>query len=278
VLRPFGDQTTFTESRHSAEELQQLVEEASQAGTIDPEAGEIAARALELPDLTAADVMVPREIVSMVPRRASHQELRQILLEHTHNRMPVYEDRVDNVVGYINVKDLLVLAWEQRLIVLEDVIRAPYFVPESKNAVELLREMRTRHLPFAIVVDEHGGMSGIVTMEDLLEELVGDIFSEHEQVPQLVKKQPDGSVIVSGSTPIRQLNRELGMELPDDGAWTTLAGLCLARFERMPNVGEAVELPSGVVLEVADASPRRIHSVRIRRKTSNAEGADEAKS
>lgn len=264
LLKPFGDQTTFTETRHSAAELQALVEEAMEAGTIHPEAGEIATRALELPELTAADVMVPRQAVAMIPRRASIQELRRILLEHTHSRMPVYEDRVDNVVGYINVKDLLALAWEQRLIVLEDVIRPPYFVPESRNAVELLKDMRMRHLPFAIVVDEHGGTSGIVTMEDLLEELVGEIFSEHEREPQqLIRREPDGSAIVNGSAPIREVNRELDIELPDEGPWTTVAGLCLARFGRMPNVKDWTDLPNGIRLEVLEASPRRIHAVRI---------------
>lgn len=264
VLKPFGDRTTFTETRHSAEELQHLVEEAARAGTIHPDAGEMASRALDLPDLTVADVMVPRQEVVMIPRHASNDEIRRILLEHTHSRMPVYEERVDNIVGYVSIRDLLALAWEHKLFVLEDVMRPPQFVPESKHAVELLREMRDRHQAFAIVVDEYGGMSGIVTIEDLIEEVVGDIFSEH--VPtnvQLVHKLPDGSAIVAGAAPVREVNRLMNTELPDEGAWSTIAGLCLELSGRVPTPGEVLHTPKGFALEIIDASPRRIRTVRV---------------
>ncbi|MFZ5895597.1 MAG: hemolysin family protein [Myxococcota bacterium] len=265
VLRPFGDRTTFTETRHSAEELQELVEEAAKAGVIHPEAGEIAARALELPDLTVADVMVPRHAVVAIPRNASRDELRRILLEQTHTRIPVYEGRIDNVVGYVSVKDMLALAWDQKLIVLEDILRTPYFVPDTKQAVELLKEMRARHMPFAVVVDEQGGMAGIVTMEDVLEELVGEIFSEHERdVPELIKRETDGAAILDGLASIRAVNRKLDVELPENGPWTTVAGLCLALSGRIPTVGDVLEVPGGITLEVLDATPRRIRSVRLR--------------
>jgi putative hemolysin len=179
VLRAFGDRTTFTETRHSAQELQMLVDEAARAGTVDRDAGEIACRALKFSELTASDVMIPRAQVVMLPRHAPADEIRRVLLENLHSRLPVYQGQVDNVVGYVAVKDLLALAWEQRLIVLEDVMRPAVFVPPAKRAVDLLQEMRQRHVPFAIVGGEQGGVAGIVTMEDLVEELVGDIFSEH---------------------------------------------------------------------------------------------------
>jgi putative hemolysin len=265
LLRPFGDKTTFTETRHSAHELQELVEEASAAGTIPPEAGEIASRALELPDLTAVDVMVPRQSVVMLARSATRETLRQTLLEHKFSRLPIYEGNVDNVVGYITAKDVLALAWERHLVALEDLIRPPYFVPESKGVVELMNEMRAQHRPFAVVVDEHGGMAGIVTIEDLVEELVGKIFSEHaRQMPAVISTQPDGSAIVGGTTPVRELNRTLDLELPEEGDYSTIAGLCLALAGRVPRVGESFTLPNGVSLEILDASQRRIRAVRIR--------------
>jgi putative hemolysin len=265
VLKPFGDRTTFTETRHSAAELQELVEEATQAGTIPPEAGEIAARALDLPDLTVADVMVPRQSVVMISRRASREELRRVLLEHKYSRVPVYDGSVDNVIGYITVKDVLALAWEKDLIVLEDLIRAPFFVPSSKRVVALMHEMRTERLPFAIVLDEHGGVAGIATVEDLLEELVGEILSEHvRQLPNVIRRETDGIALVSGMTPIREINRQLKVELPEDGGFSTVAGLCLSLAGRVPTAGASFTLEDGTVLEVVDASPRRVRAVRVK--------------
>jgi len=279
VLRPFGDRTTFTEARYSAAELQELVEEAMEAGTVHPDAGEIATRALEFPELTAADVMVPRPQVVMLPRHAPPEEVRRILMEHAHTRMPVYEGEVDNVVGYISVKDILLFAWEQRLFVLEDVIRPAHFVPETQPAVDLLQEMRARHLPFVVVVDEQGGMSGIITIEDLVEELVGEIFSEHTpQEPELIKVLPDGSATVSGTATIRDVNRALDISLPDDGDWTAIAGLCLALAGRIPGRGDTLRLPDGTSIDVLDASPRRVRTVRVRpaARSTEADASDRA--
>ena len=266
LLKPFGDRTTFTETRHTREELRDLVAEASQAGTIPPEAGEIASRALELPDLTAADVRVPRQDVVMVSRRTTREELRKILLEHRYSRLPVFDGSPENIVGYVTVKDALALAWERDLIVVEDIIRPPYFVPDSKPVVALMNDMRAQRVPFAIVVDEHGGMSGIVTMEDLVEELVGEIFSEHvRRGPESIQKESDGSFVVSGTMPIRDVNRALDIELPEDGDWNTIAGLCLTLAGRVPGTGESFMIPNGTTLEVIDASARRVRAVRVRR-------------
>jgi putative hemolysin len=264
ILRPFGDKTTFTETRHSAEELQELVEQAAQGGTIRLDVGEIASRALDLPGLTAADVMVPRRQIIGIPRDASTEEIRRIILEHPFTRLPVYEDQIDKVVGYVSVRDMLPLAWDRKPIVLAELMREPYFVPGSKRALELMKEMRSQHAPFTIVVDEQGGTSGIVTVEDLVEELVGEIFSEHaREAPQLIKKESDGSVLVNGLTHIREINRALGIELSENRAWTTVAGLCLAIAGRIPAIGEVIDVAEGIRVQIVDASPRRIRTVKI---------------
>jgi putative hemolysin len=265
LLGPFGDTTTFTETRHSAEELQQIVEEATKAGTIHPEAGEIVSRALELPELRARDVMVPRQEIIMIEKAASQAEIRKIVREHSYSRIPVYEERRDNVVGYISLKDVLGMALEQKPISLSEILRPPHFVPDVKRAVELLKEMRNRRVPFAIVVDEQGGIAGIVTLEDLVEELVGDIFNEHtQQAPQLIRQETNGSAVVNGAAPIRDVNRSLGLELPEEGDFTTMGGLVLSLAGRVPNAGEVLTLPDGTTLEVVDVSPRRVRAVRIR--------------
>ncbi|MBS1150530.1 MAG: hypothetical protein H6Q89_2228 [Myxococcaceae bacterium] len=266
VLKPFKDQTNFLEARLSPDELHQLVDEASKSGALDPQAGEIASRALDFADLTAVDVMVPRSEVVAIERGATPELLRQKLLEEGHTRLPVYEGELDNVVGYLSMKEVLALGWERDLLIIEDVLRPAYFVPPTKRAIDLLKEMRERRVPFAIVVDERGGMAGIITIEDLLEELVGEIMSEHVRVvDELIQREPDGSARIFGMVPVREVNRTLGFELPEEAGWTTIAGLCLALAGRIPAVGELLKTANGYLLEILDASPRRIRAIRISR-------------
>ena len=131
--------TTFTETKYSLDEIRQLVDEASKSGTVDVQAGEIATRALELEHVRARDVMIPRQEVVAIPRHAKVEEVHRILLEHGHTRLPVFERQLDNVVGYLNVKDILAVAWDPRLFILEDLVRPAYFVPESVRALDSAR-------------------------------------------------------------------------------------------------------------------------------------------
>jgi putative hemolysin len=274
VLRLFGDRTTFTETRVSPEELQVLVDEAARAGTVHPHAGEIASRAIDFGRLRAADVMVPRSQVVAVPKNIPNDELHHVVLEAGHWRLPVYGDTLDDVIGYIAAKDLLALAWERQLIIVADLVRPAYFVPETMDAPDLLKEMQRRRTHLAIVVDEQGGFSGIVTMEDLVEELVGEIFSEQSSdVPDPIRVQPDGSAVVSGLVAIRDVNRALDVELPESPQWATIAGLALALAERIPQPGERLTTENEIVLEIVDASPRRVRSVRVIRPRPIAEKA-----
>jgi putative hemolysin len=264
VLRPFGDATSFTEARHSTEELQQLMEEAAQAGSLDARSGEIAARALDFGGLTAAAVMVPRNRIVAVPRSAPQSELRQIVLGAHFSRMPVYDGTLDNVVGYITMRDVLAVAWEREEVVLADILRPAFFVPESTGAGRVLQEMQRRKVPLAVVVDEHGGVAGLVTQEDLVEELVGDLASEDERSAGPLRLEADGSALLRGSTAIRDLNRELSFELPEGEGWTTIAGLCIELAGRIPQAG--ARLVSGDhTLEVVEASARAVTMVRVRR-------------
>jgi putative hemolysin len=265
LLKPFGDSTTFTETRHSVEELQQLVEEAAKTGTLHPEAGEIASRALDLPDLRVSDVMVPRQQVILLEKSTSLKALQPVLRDQPHSRMPVYDGSIDNVVGYVSVKDLLQAALEERPRALSELMGEPHFVAETQRAVDLLRDMRQQRMKFAMVVDEGGGIAGIVTLEDLVEELVGDIFSEHSRPPPPpIRNLADGSVLVSGALPVREVNRVLGFELPEDGDWNTIGGLSMALAGRVPSAGETLALDNGFTLEMVDVSPRRVRSVRIK--------------
>lgn len=262
VLRPFGDRTTFVETRLSAEELEQLVEEAGKAGSLDPPTAEIASRALAFRELTAGDVMVPRNQLQALPLRASPEELKRLLLEEGRSRMPVYDGTLDEIVGYVLTKDIAALAWEQHLIVLADLVRPVHFVPESARAIRVLQEMQRRRTQLAIVVDEHGGVSGLVTLEDLIEELVGEILGETEE-PWTVEREPSGAALVRGDMPVREVNRALDLDLPEGDDYTSIAGLCVSLAGAVPERGTRLTTPDGTALEVVEASPRVVRRVRI---------------
>jgi putative hemolysin len=191
-------------------------------------------------------------------------DVQQTIFEYPYTRMPVYDANPDDLVGYVNVKDLALLGWRGAAPKLDDVMRPAHFVPGSKSAVDLLKEMQKEHVPMSLVLDEQGGLAGIITIEDLIEELVGEIFSDLARViAEPFTAEPDGSWVALGNAPIRDLNRSLDLDLPDDGDWNTVAGLFIGIAGRIPTKGDRQQLPSGVVLEVVDASPRRIRSVRL---------------
>ena len=263
VLRFFGDKTTFTESRLSRDELQQLVEEAAKTGSVDPRASEIASRALGFGEVTVAEVMVPRNRVVALRRTAAPDEVQRVILEEGHSRMPVYESNIDNIVGYVVARDVLALSWQQGLVVLQDILRPAHKVPESTRALDLLREMQRRHTQMAVVVDEHGGLSGLVTSEDLIEELVGDIMSEDDVAEQYFVREPSGTILVQGWAAVRKVNRDLHLDLPVGRDRTTIAGLCMSLAQAIPQAGERLVTDNGTVLEVIEASPRRVRRVRI---------------
>jgi putative hemolysin len=207
--------------------------------------------------------MVPRINVVLLPRSAPVDEVRQILLERGHSRMPVYDGTPDDIAGYVTAKDLLSVALQPDLVVLDDTIRPAYFVPRTTPALDVLQGMQQRRILLAIVVDELGTLAGIVTMEDLFEELVGEIFSEHERAPEPLARQPDGSVLVQATAAVRDVNRELEIELPQEPGVTSIGGLCSAIAGAIPPTGAKLTAKDGSVLEVVEASSRRVKVVRL---------------
>ena len=265
VLRAFGDRTTFTEARVSREELQQLVEDAAKLGSVHPQTSVIASRALAFEDVTVEELMVPRMEVVALPRGASVTELRRLLLEEGHSRMPVYDGSPDRIVGYVVARDVLALAWERELIVFDDILRPAYFVDQRARAVDVLRELQRRRTQMAIVTGEEGGLEGLVTVEDLLEELVGEIYGEDEADEPAIAWGADDVAIVPGRTQVRRVNRELELALPVGPDRTTIAGVCMALSHGIPQAGQRVVTEDGTVLEVLEASARRVRRVRIQR-------------
>jgi putative hemolysin len=176
----------------------------------------------------------------------------------------VYDGTLDNLVGYVMAKDLAAMAWERQLIVLDDLLRPVHFVPEAAKAVHVLRDLQRRRTQIAAVVDEHGGIAGLLTLEDLIEELVGDIFGETEQPEALWHHEPDGAALVRGEAPIREVNRALSLDLPEGEDYTTVAGLCIALAGAVPERGAHLRAEDGTEIEIVDASPRLVRLVRLR--------------
>jgi putative hemolysin len=264
VLKFFGDRTSFSEALMSRDELRALVVEAAKTGSVDPGSSEIAARALEFGEVMVAEVMVRRDRIVAIDQDASSEDVQRVLLEEGHGRVPVYKGELDHVVGYIVARDVLALAWEQNLIAFQDIVRPLIFVSLTARVGAVLREMQAKRMQIAIVVDEHGGTAGLVTIEDLVEELVGDIFGENDLPEATVHLAADGSALVPGWLPTRKVNRQLHTTLPISRDSTTIAGLCMALALAVPPTGSILKTPDGTTLEVVEASSRRVRTVRIR--------------
>jgi len=264
VLRPFGDRTTFSEARVSLEELRHLVDEATQSGAIDAGSGDIASRALGFGQLRVGSVMVPRPRIVALDRDAGAVEVARTLVDSGRSRMPVYAGRVDEVVGYVTARDLHAALMAGQLRRAADVVRPTLFVPPTSKAIDVLRELQRRQMHLAIVVDEHGGMAGMITVNDLVEELVGEVLAEHDRPARRVVWESDDTALVDGATPVRDLNRQLRLELPETGRGVTVAGLCLAQFGVIPVAGDRFVTTGGVAVEVVGATPSEVTRVRLR--------------
>jgi putative hemolysin len=264
VLRPFRDRTTFIEARLSPEELQQLVGEAMEAGTVDKEAGEIASRAIDLASLRAYSVMVPRTEIVWIPLDASASTVKNVLREHPHARYPVL-DRTQQPAGYV-------LAWQLYAQLLEGKLDVPALLrpvptlPEEASAVDTLRQLQRARSEIGIIVDETGFPTGLVSIEALAEELFGEIAAEHETPRPSIHPLGDGVFLVRGDTPIHEINRELELDLPIEPEASTIGGFMVARHGRFPEIGTEVQIAPGVRAQVSVASARRVLMVRVRRE------------
>jgi putative hemolysin len=264
ILKPFSDRTNFTEARVSREEIEQMVDEAARAGEIHEHASELTSRALRFDQVRLRDAMIPRARIDALPKTAPPDDVRRFLLEERRSRVPVYDGTLDNVIGYVSAKDVVSLAWEGKLFVLSDLLRPIKLFPETVMAIDVLRFMRRERQRIVIAVDEHGLVSGMVTFEDLFEELVGDVFSEdEEEAPPLIIHEPGGTAIVRGEAPVREVNLELGLALEEAEGTTTIAGLCAKLGGGIPNPNARLAAEDGTVLVVLDATLRAVGRVRV---------------
>jgi CBS domain containing-hemolysin-like protein len=246
------------------EDIKQMMEMGEQAGTIQEEEKEMIDSIFRFSDTPVNKVMIPRTQMVCVDINTNLDDLVDIIILNGYSRMPIYKGTVDNVVGIINTRDLLAI-WKNRdLIILRDLAHKPYFVPESMRVDRLLKEFQKGNIHMAIVVDEFGGTAGLVTLEDLVEEIIGDIKDEYDVEEKFIVKQEDGSWVAEAATPLNDINETLGLQLMPKGEVTSLGGYVMERTGKVPRKGLIVEDREAVytVLEASDKKVTRLKIVK----------------
>lgn len=228
-------------------------------------------RVIDLSDADAASTMTPRTELTAVPVGTSLHGFLQVALDEGHSRIPVYNKDLDDVRGVLYLKDLMKVQLAGGSLsteLVENYMREPYFVPETKEVPDLLDEMRHKRIHLAVVVDEYGGTAGVVTIEDLLEEIVGEIQDEHDDSEETARitRLDENTMEVEGRVSIYDLNESFDSDLPEDEDYDTIAGLLFDRFGHIPVAGEQLDIDD-MHIEVLEADDRRIHSVRLERRT-----------
>lgn len=247
---------------NSGEELQLLIDASEQRGVIDEEEGDMLQSILELDETYLREIMVPRTDMVCVDAAASLNTVLEAILRSGHSRIPIYQGNIDNVIGLVYAKDLLHF-WGQSLdtIALETVLRPPFLVPESKQVSVLLREFRETRVHIAIVIDEYGGTAGLITIEDLIEEIVGDIQDEYDLEEDWLTADPDGTVIVNGRLNIEEFEEYFDVEVARE-KFDTVGGYVIEQFGRVPAVGERVRVGDlDMLIEKGDQ--RAVRQIRV---------------
>lgn len=256
------------------DEIRHLVDVAEEEQEIEEDERELIHSVFEFGDTVVREVMVPRPDMVCLPAGTSFDDALKTIVDAGYSRIPLYEGDTDNIVGVLYAKDLLKRVHEARKsdAKVSSLGRAPTFIPEQKKVSELLREMQTQHVHMAIVVDEYGGTAGLVTIEDLIEEIVGEIVDEYDKEEPLVEPIDDETIRVDAKMPIDEVNELLDVELPHE-EWDTIGGLVFGLTGRVPVVGEKVKFDS-IEFRTERVTGRRIQKVVIRKLPAEPEGAE----
>lgn len=262
--RPTGHQLV-----HSVEELKMLMTASSAGGELEPVEREFAQRALDFADTQASEVMIPRTAIRAVEDNATIQDFLMLFSTVSHSRFPVYTDSLDNIIGFVWVKDILralAKSPDAHAQPVKSVMRPPLFVPESKEIGELFREMQRAKAQMAIVLDEYGGTAGMVTIEELIEEVVGSVSDELAvAIPQL-RRVEEGQIEADAMMGVDETNAQLGTDLPESDDYETLAGLLMTRMGRVPNEGDMVRI-NNLKLTVTKMQGPKIEKILLTRIT-----------
>ena len=267
----FGlEATSEHASIYTEEEIRQLIKISHESGHVNKEERKLINKVFEFSETTVREAMIPRPEIVAISENCTLEEIARAFRHHAYSRLPVYRGSLDDVAGYIHSKDLMPYLLRPKSFQLEKVVKKPSYVVDTARLEDVLRQMQREKFHFGFVVDEHGGVEGIITLEDLLEEIVGDISDEHdEEVNEQIRKESDGIYTLDGGLAIRDLNRRLHLNLPVSESYTTIAGFLMAESGQILNEGEIVPF-NGHTFKIEKVDKRRILQVRLE-KTANAQ-------
>jgi CBS domain containing-hemolysin-like protein len=246
-------------------DFQELIDQGEEQGLLTPEQGDMIQSIFEFKDTVVREVMVPRTEMVAVETGVSIQTIIDLTLEHGHSRLPIYKENPDNIVGTLHVKDLLPY-WHlpPDLPIPAEIIRPASFVPETKKIVHLFRELKMEKVHMAIVLDEYGGTSGMVTMEDIIEEIIGEIEDEYDRQEPRLKPLENGRIEVDARLEIEEFENYFNLKI-EEKSYETVGGLIIHLLERVPEVGEKIHFQD-LEMSILDADKRRIRRLMVERK------------
>ncbi|HHT05286.1 MAG TPA: HlyC/CorC family transporter [Hydrogenispora sp.] len=263
VVRLFGIDPHADERQITEEEIRMLVDVGEERGAIDETEKEMINNIFEFDNKIVSEIMTHRTDIVGIPITANLKDIIEVITRKKFTRYPVYEDDIDNIIGILNIKDLIQLLEDKgQEFSLEKIMRQPYFVPESKKTDELLRELQNRKTHMAVAIDEYGGTAGIVTIEDLIEEIVGNIFDEYDEVEKEFEKLDENTFLINGVASLERVTDVLDVDLPVDD-YDTLSGFLLGQLGRIPREEEKPVIEfEGVVFKVEEMAEKRILKVK----------------
>ena len=250
-------------SSYTEDEIRQLIRTSEASGHLNEEERKLINQVFEFSETTVKEAMIPRTEIVAIAATSTLEEIARAFRQHGYSRLPIYRDSLDDIAGVIHSKDVMTFLLRPKAFSLDRVLQKPVYVVDTAKLEDVLRQMQREKFHFGFVVDEHGGIEGIITLEDLLEEIVGDISDEHdEEVNEQIHPQPDGSFILDGGLAVRDLNRRLNLSLPVSESYTTVAGFLLAEAGELLTEGESVEF-NRHVFRVEKVDKRRVLRVRM---------------
>jgi len=244
-------------------EIEQLIDEGEQRGLISQDEGEMIEGIFSFRDTIAREIMVPRTDTVCARVDTTIPDIIDLIIQSGHSRIPIYVDSIDNVVGTLHAKDLLRHWGCGADVELEGIVRPPYFIPETKKISEVLKDLRGNKSHMAVVIDEYGGTAGILTLEDIIEEIIGEIVDEYDAEETLIVEHDDGSMTVDARLDVEELEDYLDMEFPE-GKFESVGGFVISLLGKVPGVDEKV-VYQNIEMVVEAANNRKIEKLRVRR-------------